>query len=150
MHADEAAAHGPKVVTGSLNAPGSRGRDAGGSASKSLGIKKQSVEGAKDEEMLDDLQGVRVKQRGKERQPLFDRDTYYPTVVPFTPVDVPHDPNAAAGEPAIAPDLSEEVRACVRACVMCREHSVMRMHELRSVHLVHLLCRLHSSWCSMV
>lgn len=46
----------------------------------------------------------------KVRAPLFDRETYYPTVVPFTHVDHPHDPNVAT-DGGLPMDLSAQARS---------------------------------------
>lgn len=46
----------------------------------------------------------------KVRAPLFDRETYYPTVVPFTHVDHPHDPNVAT-DGGLPLDLSAQARS---------------------------------------
>ena len=59
-------------------------------------------------ELLDDL-GRGGQTRAKKRKPLFDRGAYYPSTVPFAPVDVPHDPNAITHDTGIPPDLAEQV-----------------------------------------
>lgn len=61
-----------------------------------------------DMELFDDP--MHEERPQKQREPLFDRHAYYPSVVPFVPVDVPHDPNAIMHDSGIPPDLAVEVR----------------------------------------
>lgn len=82
---------------------GGGGSKASGKAAGKVGIKNEHGE-----MIFPDIDEPAVAKPPKVRAPLFDRETYYPTVVPFTHVDQPHDPNVAmdAGLPA---DLSAQV-----------------------------------------
>lgn len=104
-----------KVPSGTGGGAGGRGSGKGaGRAGPKIGIKNEHGE-----IIFPDIDDG--DKPPKVRAPLFNRETYYPTVVPFTHVDHPHDPNVAldAGLPV---DLSAQVpTSSARPCVLfCR------------------------------
>ena len=88
--------------SGGSGGGGGDGARAPGKVGAAGGIKNEDGEIIFPED--DDMMGKPVKVRAA----LFDRETYYPTVIPFKHVDQPHDPNVAtdAGLPV---DLSTQV-----------------------------------------
>lgn len=98
---------GPTVLQ--INACMRTGKAAAGTSATAT---KKDVLGRQDEDMelLEDIH--KNAQADKQRAPLFDRQAYYPTVVPFVPVDVPHDPNAIMHDTGVPPDLAEQVQHC--------------------------------------
>ena len=119
-----------KVPSGTGGGAGGRGSGKGaGKAGPKIGIKNEHGEIV----FPDADDGDKPP---KVRAPLFNRETYYPTIVPFTHVDHPHDPNVAV-DAGLPEDLSAQVLASsIRpALLFCRATS--RASEDAPLHCKH-------------
>eukprot|EP00892_Ulva_mutabilis_P010305 jgi/Ulvmu1/7647/UM038_0076.1 len=87
-------------------APGQAGGSGGGGA---RGASKAAAKGIKNEngEIIFPDEDMADKP-AKVREPLFDRESYYPVTIPFRHVDHPHDPNVAM-DAGLPEDLSTQV-----------------------------------------
>jgi hypothetical protein len=95
------------IIKGYAHLPGSGGKGSGTrAAGSSGGVGRTKTDGATDEEM--EYLDVKGEQDFKVRAPLFEEDTFYPTVIPFRHVDAPADPNALSRS-ALPEELSMKV-----------------------------------------